>query len=241
MATSGQARQTHRWVAASILRAWRTRRVARTVTGVTLGLLVMLLTGCSQAPTTAKQNHDPLHGILTPPGQPPQPGGAGKPSNPYATTPTDPPNATPTSFSSTNPATLAIGSGQGPLGRPLAIDDNGKPYPTGAGGYPGPNPTPRVEPVPDIGPAPMRPANDWKTPQIPAPNGASQIPTEQSLYAQLQSRGVLQQKQDAVPEGIRLTCYVSRGPEGGLRAVEVTAGDYSAAAQTMLQQLEAKR
>ena len=56
----------------------------------------------------------------------------------------------------------------------------------------------------------------------------------------LQSRGVLQQKVDTVPEGVRLTCYIPRGPEGGLRALEVTAADYISAAQTMLQQLEQK-
>jgi len=59
-----------------------------------------------------------------------------------------------------------------------------------------------------------------------------------TLSRQLQERGVLNQKQDVVPEGIRLTCYVSRNGGAGLRVYEASASDYTAAAQAILKQLD---
>ncbi len=214
---------------------------------MSIGLTWMLLTGCSQAPTTAKQNIDPLHGHLTPPGQPQFP----KPANTSASQPATGVSALPTSYSATNNATLAGTSWQGPLGRPLAIDDEGRTYapgqmgpkPAPTSGFPAPNPNPRVEPVPDAFAAPqnLAPISDWKAPQINKPAESVPALTEEGLFKQLQSRGVLQQKRDAVAEGVRLTCYVPRGPTGGLRALEATAADYPTAAQAILQQLEGSR
>jgi hypothetical protein len=213
---------------------------------LTLATILSLLTGCSTTPTTAQQHHDPLHGIMTPPGQVPKPNGAPHQASPgYASPPADGISAMPTSLSATNNVSMAGASWKGPLGRPLAIDDNGRPYVPGQNGrppmpgVPAPNPHPKVEPVPDVGMPAAAPTGNWKPPQIPA--AAASPPTEETLFRQLQSRGVLQQKQDAVPDGVRLTCYVPRGDGGGLRALEVTAASYSAAAQSMLQQLDAPR
>src|SRR5437879_762558 len=83
-----------------------------------------LMVGCSGGPTASNQPHDPLHGIMSPPGAP-VPNSTPKAN---ASTPL-PPNspgvaAVPTSFQSTNPATLAGASWQRPLGQPTRIDDN---------------------------------------------------------------------------------------------------------------------
>jgi hypothetical protein len=213
----------------------------RIVAAISLATILTVVTGCTQTPTMAQQHSDPLHGILTPPGQP-QPVNAPRPQN--VSQPAGGVSALPTSYSATNNAALAS-SWQGPLGRPLAIDDEGRPYVPGqmgtdprqsTPGFPPPNANPKVEPVPDSNPPPqtLAPKSDWKTPQVIAP--AAQI--DATLSKQLQARGVLQEKKDTVPEGVRLTCYVSRGPTGGLRALEATAADYATAAQAMLQQLD---
>lgn len=233
------------------------------------GLAATLTPGCSSTPVTNGAAADPLFGVMVPPGMP-QPTNTPK-ADAVPPAPTQGFNqlnpsgvqATPASLSSGNPATLAGANWQGPLGRPTPIGDNnsfGPPFLPGQStlgsktqqvpGSPGliaPNPNPKVELVPDLTPItpPVTPTSSWQTPQPSAPPvqtaSLAQPASGATLAKQLQDRGVLSQKQDAVAEGVRLTCYLSRGPEGGLRVLEVTAADYPAAAQAILQQLDAGR
>jgi len=241
MAKRGQAGQTltaRRWFTASFALA--------------LGLAPVLVTGCSTTPTASAQPHDPLHGVLTPPTIPQPtyapktpgtstsfPGGNKQSSAPLGS-----------DLSSTNNATLAGLSG-GPLGRPLAIDDQGRPQPgiwTPTSGtqqtpvnpaFPAYNPKPRVEKIPDIQPTQSKfTPSTWETPQ---PTTTSITPaTTEALTRQLQERGVINQKVDRVANGVELTCYVSRGPSGGLRVLEATASDYARAAEAILRQLDGR-
>jgi len=208
---------------------------------------------------------DPLYGVMVPPGAPqptntPKADGASVPQRPQAWNNPGGVPAIPASLSSTNPATLAGTSGQGPLGRPTPIADNNSSGPSFLPGQStlgsktqqvpemlGPNPNPRVEQVPDIKPAsqPVTPASSWQTPQPDQPavqSAAAVLPASAEILSKrLQERGVLDQKQEAVPEGVRLTCYLPRGPDGKLPILEVTAADYATAAQAILQKLDASR
>jgi hypothetical protein len=60
------------------------------------------------------------------------------------------------------------------------------------------------------------------------------------LLKQLQDRGVVNQKQNLVPEGIHLTCVIPR-ENGGLRTYVATGADYESAARAILQQIDAAR
>jgi hypothetical protein len=247
---AGQTRGARRWVS---LLAWSS-----------FGLGMTLAAGCSSTPVTSGPPPDPLFGVLVPPGMPqptntPKASDSSMPTTPQASNQGGVP-ATPASLSSSNTATLAGASWQGPLGRPLKMDDNnssGPPFLPGqltgrsktqqVPGVLGPNPNPKVEQVPDIAPAvqPVTPTSSWQTPQMTQPAvqtaNAVQPPSTEALSKQLQDRGVINQKQDVAPEGVRLTCYVSRGPGAGLRILEVTAADYASAAQAILKQLDATR
>jgi hypothetical protein len=222
-------------------------------------------TGCSSTPMASGPPPDPLFGVMVPPGLPqptntPKADGASVPQRPQAWNNPGGVPAIPASLSSTNTATLAGTSSQGSLGRPTPIADHNSSGPPLLPGQAtlgsrtqqvpdmlGPNPNPKVEQVPDIKPVnePVTPAGSWQTPHPnqPAVQGASAVvPTSAEILSKrLQERGVLDQKQEAVPEGARLTCYLSRGPAGGLRILEVAAADYASAAQAILQQLDNSR
>ena len=228
------------------------------------GLATALTTGCSATPVATGPPPDPLYGVLVPPGMP-QPTNTPK----VEATPTTPtpqaynPGSVPAfqaSMNSSNPATLAATNWQGPLGRPLAIDDNnsfGPPFLPGQStlgnrtqqvpgnpGFVAPNPNPKVESVPDLNPVnqSVTPTNSWQSNQPIVQTGTTTQPTNAELLSKrLQERGVLDQKQELTSEGLHLTCYVSRGPGGGLRILEVTAADFATAAQAILQQLETGR
>src|SRR5262249_53980572 len=162
----------------------------------------------------------PLHGVMVPPGLP-QPASGPKAD---ATSVSPVPQASnaggapalPTSFASSNPATLAGTTGQSPLGRPLAFDDNhaGPPFlpvnrTAQAPGALGANSNPKVERVPDAAP----PTGSVQPGQpVVQPVSANQPSSDDALRKQLEDRAVINQKQERVPEGVRLTCYVSRGP-----------------------------
>ncbi|MBI2806329.1 MAG: hypothetical protein HYX68_15225 [Planctomycetes bacterium] len=217
---------------------------------------MLALTGCSTTSAVgAPQGPDPLVGVMAPPSVPLPNLGPAK--NPAAEVP-----AETQSFQrddipkSTNPATLAGMSWTGPLGRPLAIDDNysgpsffpasnSRMHQSPEGFLP-PNPKPKVEAVPDLNANQPKttPIGAWQAPQngpIQAPPSINPAASDAALSRQLQDRGVVNQKQTTVPEGLHLTCYISRGPQGGLRILEVTAADYATAAQAILRQLEAAR
>lgn len=235
--------------------AWRCKSLLHWSV-LTLGALT--LSGCMHAsPTSTSQpKQDPLFGVTPPGNLPPaaNPGPApGPPSQPQAFNPGGVP-AIPKELSTTNMASVAGTSSPSSLGRPLAINDQITPARAGTPGqlttdtkpqqtpvqpgFPAANLNPRVEQVPDV-----KPAGSWQTPQgatqaVQTAHAAPAV-TAETLSRQLQERGVLNQKQDAVPEGIRLTCYVSRNGGAGLRVYEATASDYSAAAQAILKQLDA--
>ncbi len=229
-------------------------RVRRWFAICLVGTVCAVFTGCSNSHNTSTQaGHDPLKGIMAPPTTVPVP------NQQQATgTIASPPQgvyqggvpAIPTTFSGTNNAGLAAMSTQGPLGRPLAIDDDGKPRPVAdwarpgqatqtptMPGFPGASTTPRVERLSDNSATPpFTPAINW-------PSQSSPLPTAQTANAvlpldvQLKERGVLKQSVEQVPEGILLTCFLSRGPAGGIRILEATANDYPAAAQVILDRL----
>ena len=220
-----------------------------------IGLSLTLASGCSSAPIASGPPADPLHGVLVPPGLPqptntPRADAGGFPPAPQAYNQGGA-QTFPASLSSSNPATLAATSWQGPLGRPLAIDDGnstGPPFfPGQVSRTPGPlgaNPNPKVERVPDIAPPtqPVQPTGSWQSNPAPLqPTAGAQPANDEVLARQLQDAGVINQRQDTVPEGVRLTCYVSRGPGAGLRILEVTASDFAGAAQAILQQINGSR
>lgn len=225
-----------------------------------------MFAGCSQTPAvTQPQPADPLHGVLTPPGMP-QPASTPKPAVGWNQPPAQ--QFGTADNSSTNNATLAGMTWQSPtqLAKPLAIDDNKSPpqgtlttgsksqpppTPAPAPGYVPPNANPKVELVPDIKPinpnpptsavqpvptsgqAPVQPVSATSTPSAPLGPDA--------LKKQLQDRGVINQKEDKVPGGVLLTCYVAQ-PGGGFRVLSTDpdhpAADYNSAAQAILQQLD---
>lgn len=216
-----------------------------------------LLAGCSNQPVVnAPQPADPLHGVLTPPGMP-QPASAPKATAASTQPPTQQFGAA--DNSSTNNATLAGMTWQGPLGKPLAIDDTGSKTPTPgtlttgsksqplAPGFIAPNASPKVEAIPDARPtAPsITPTSGWQSadPQAAAtPTVTAPPPSDDALTKQLQDRGVTKQKLDQVTGGVVLTCCIPR-PDGGLRILtsdkEKPAPDYAAAAQAIIQQIDA--
>jgi hypothetical protein len=220
-----------------------------------------LATGCSSTQHAQAPAPDPILGQRTPPGMPlptdsPKADSGAVPTPPQAFGPSPGTPLTPASMTSSNPATLAGTGWQRPLGQPTPLDDSyhGPPLLPGQGtlgtktpqvqGAPAPNPNPKVEQVPDAGTtstpaAPVTPTGSWQpTTPLVHPVEAAQPTNSELLLKQLQDKGVVNQKQDVVPEGIHLTCYIPR-PSGGLRILEATGADYAAAAQAILQQLNA--
>ena len=242
---AGQATGARRWIA---LLAW--------------GALGLSVTGCSTSSVASTQTNDPLLNGVVPPGVPlPNNGPKADASTPVPTQASNPGVAAlPASLSSSNPATMAGASWQGSLGRPTPIDNNrtsGPPFLPGQStlgsktpqvpGFLPPNPNPKVEAIPDVKPAnpQVTPSANWQlpaNPTIPAGDGVkSAVQTQpantDALTKQLQDRGVIDQKQDTVPGGIVLTCYVQR--PGGLRILTSDpAPDYPTAAQAMLRKLD---
>ncbi len=240
------------------------RRARSATMAVALCLGAVFFSGCSQTPTTSgQQAADPLNGVLTPPGIP-------LPTNtpPKAAVGWSQPPAQQfgvADSSSTNNATLAGMTWQGPLGKPLAIDDSNRSQAPGqltngakmqptqqTPGVVAPNPSSKVEPIPDAKPAPnppVTPTGSWQQPPANPPAvkplvqtvaaSSNAIPSvgKDTLDKQLQDRGVINQKADQLPDGVHLTCYVSR-PGGGFRVLEATGADYNAAAQAIIQQID---
>ena len=241
----------------NIRQVGQTRTIRRFVWG-SFALVIALLSGCTHSPALTNQapKGDPLFPLPPAPAFPNQPGGV-TPTQPTAFNTGGVP-AIPALHSPTNNATLASLSGQAPISNTLAINastgwtrtpgqltNDQKPTPTPVTpGFIPPNPSPKVEPVPDVG-SPgqsITPTVSWQSSgssPSPPPPPASPPTTDETLAKRLQERGVINQKQDQTPDGLRLTCYASRGPTG-LRIYEVTAADYASAALAILQQLESQ-
>jgi hypothetical protein len=166
-----------------------------------------------------------------------------------------------------NPGSLAIRdnsqTGPKPVIGQAANDRRTLQTPVSMPGYPA-TPVPKVEPVPDAVPGNVTPTGAWQAPasqpgavqtanappiapatNVPAPftattSAPAALPPSANidpLKKQLQDRGVINQTLDNVPEGVHLTCYVSRGAGLFPRIYEVTAADYATAVQSILQQL----
>ena len=121
---------------------------------------------------------------------------------------------------------------------------NSNPQPWGSG-VPANTAPPRVMPIPQengstatwSGNGP--PPNSLPPVSAPAPVAAG--PTSEMLDQRLKQRGVVGQKQEPTADGIRLTCSVMPANEPGtLRFYTVTAANYVAAAQAILQQIDQK-
>ncbi|MSU77503.1 MAG: hypothetical protein EXS16_05325 [Gemmataceae bacterium] len=230
------------------------RQTCRSLVIGSIALTFAVFTGCSTSHNSSTQaGHDPLKGILAPPAAMPIPNQQQAMTGTLVSPPQGGVPAIPTAFSGTNNAGLAAMSTQGPLGRPLAIDDDGKSRPTAdwarqgqalqtptMPGYPGASTTPRVERLRDNSATPpFTPIIGWQSQGSPLSTAqtANTSPTNLPLDTQLKERGVHKQSVAQVPEGILLTCYLSRGPAGGIRILEATASDYLSAAQVILERL----
>jgi hypothetical protein len=225
---------------------WRRKRGRWIIALTALTLSAPILTGCSSTPTTAQHHVDPLLGHCTPPGQPPLPNSV--PKAVITSIPAPPQTGgippLPNQSLASNPAALAGQSGfQVSLAKPLAIDDQGRPQAPGQLtarsqplGYVPPNPHPTVVAVPDVNLT--TPTGSWQIPPSNVPPALPTIAPANALRQQLQARGVLNEKVDPVPEGIRLSCYLPRSDGQGLRLLEAEAADYATAAQAILRQLE---
>jgi hypothetical protein len=241
----------------------QTARARRWLSALLAGLGAMFFAGCSNTPVVnVPHAHDPLHGVLVPPGMP-QPTNTPKASVGWNPAPAQQFGAA--DSTSTNNATLAGMSSQGQLGKPLAIDDSSRTQAPGqlTGKTPqtpvnpaflAPNPTPKVQPIPDARPA----GSSWQPVQLDTPQPLADAPgvrpvvqtvgaappasaNSDVLGKQLQDRGVINQKLDQVPDGVRLTCYVARTEGAGFRILEATAADYASAAQAIVRQLDSAR
>jgi hypothetical protein len=255
---SGQSAPPRRWLSAMM--------------AASFGLGAAIFPGCSQTPAVnTPQPADPLHGVLTPPGMP-QPTTTPKASVGWNPAPSQQFGVA--DSSSTNNATLAGMTWQGPLGmpQPLAMGETGKTQTpgqltTGDKTQPtppspavlAPNPNPKVEPIPDAKPVvnpPLTPTGSWQLAPSNSPVAQQDVPATKpvvqtvglssnaipsastdTLGKQLQDRGVINQKVDPVPGGVKLTCYVGR-PGGGFRILEDTAADYNSAALRIIQQID---
>jgi len=196
-----------------------------------MGLLALSL-GCASHSQTKTQG-DPLIGEIYPKGQGPTP----------QTTPNGPPGFAPSKTSSIAPPSsptqsltpAALATTTLPGGRPLAITPkNFDPVPgTLTSSTQIKTPEPLVVPIPkDTTTTGLQPTASW--------NGGP--PSQNDIIAQLGKRGVLFQKQDNVPEGVRLTVVVPHPQQPGVtRVYEATAPDYPAAVQAILLQIDQSR
>ena len=232
--------------------AGQRREAGRFVSLLTWGsfsLSMAFASGCTQTPTTAQQNLDPLHGARTPPGTPgPNPhvapapqannNGGGLPPIPTALSASNTATIAGTSWQTSGSGTLAINDKSSVrLGAPGQLTNDTKTTPINPG-LPA-NSGPKVIPVPDAKPPTqvVTPAGSWQqqaTPLVQTTNSAPD-PSEAVLAKQLQDRGVVNQKREAVPEGVHLTCFVAN--QDGVHLYEVTAANYTTAATKILQQI----
>jgi hypothetical protein len=110
--------------------------------------------------------------------------------------------------------------------------------PTGGAGNTAP---PRVMPIPQDNSSTATWSGNGSTPPNLPPPPAASGPTSEMLDQRLKERGVVGQKQEPVNDGIRLTCSVIPANDPGtLRFYTVTAANYVAAAQAILQQMDQK-
>lgn len=202
----------------------RTKKVLP-ATVLTLGLAVLtLLGGCSSTTPSTTKGNDPLLGDSPPipkgpPGTPGTPTGLSKPSPP-------PPGAP----RGTTPASL-VGNTEIPGltgAKPLAIDGWKRDLSTPPGG-------PRVIPVPLEKSAPppgLLTTGAWSTKDAPL------LPVGGNPLARLESAGARGVRQEVVPGGVQLSCFVPGGTTpGGLLRLETTAPDLPTAVEAILQQM----
>jgi hypothetical protein len=136
-----------------------------------------------------------------------------------------------------SPTSAGLAAGPLPGARPLAINGSG-----GVQAVPASNsgsPQPIVVPVPrDTGPASpgvVPVSNTTWTPQ-PAPNSV------EALQQQLKAHGVIWQKEDRLPEGVRFSAIVpSRTQPDATQVYEATGRDLPSAIEAVLQKMDGAR
>lgn len=199
---------------------------------VLVGASLLLQTGCSTTKPHAKG--DPLVGEIHPPG--------GAPNSPV------PPNPASHSKSAAVPP---IPSTQGPVtnaslasldgGRSLAIGSN---TPVSGGqpaSYVTPANMPPVSPSPG-GPKVMPLPRDTSPPAVATTGSVSaNQQTNDLLQAQLKARGVIFQKQDSVPDGVKFVCIVPVPGSNDNQFFEATARDYPTAVQAVIFQIDQQK
>jgi hypothetical protein len=236
--------------------------------GITLPLaalaplaLCTLITGCAGNTNKLAQG-DPLYGET-------QPRGKGVPAVPPPQPANNRGQVPPVPTATSSPSNAAMASTGLPGGRSLAIAQN-QPntpatpgVPTAAVNLKRPEPIvvpiPRDTPLPGPGVVPsnvlmtgswmpqhpVSPPSQGNLVSQPRPSPVVQAlgqASDDTLQAQLRSRGVSWHKKEAVPEGVKFSCIVPSptNPES-TRVFEATARDYPSAVQAVLQQIDQQR
>jgi hypothetical protein len=230
------------------------RRAARThVLGAwaVIGLaLVSGLAGCTSTPQT--HAGDPLFGEYYPKGpngQPMPPPNSGVNKTTSGVLPVPP------ASSATSTAAIANNTAL-PGGRALAINEKngvdwtltGNPNNNTTPAQPTANHPPIVQPVPQDPSysAPINATSNQSTgnavPAGTAPAPPMGMVTTDVLLATLQGKGAVGLKQEAVPDGVRVSCYVPQaGNPSNLRYMETVARDYPTGLQAILQQIDQQK
>lgn len=183
---------------------------------------------------------DPLKGEFGPRGVPPP-----KTPTPYKKTSAGLEAVPPIPSANSAGSTAALAGNTGLKGgRPLWIGDGlARNDPArgmvAANGVALRRPEPIVQEVPLDGPRP------GPVPNVVQPVGGTNTgpaPSYDQLQAQLRDRGVIFQKVDPVPEGVKVSCIVpNRANPMVNRCLEATARDYAAAVQALIQQVDQQR
>ena len=194
-------------------------------------IFIIALAGCTSA-TNQVASSDPLFGDVQPRVATPTPVAPQQTQAPSA-----PPPAT-SRLNSTNAALASAGPLQG--ARPtLAINDSRTPStPPNTGSQLAANTKPTQ---PTVMPLPKQDA----PPTVFAPTGKGQPTTPapaNELELALKQRGVLFQKVDNVPQGVRFQCIVpSKQNRDVTRVFEATAPDYISAVRAVLKQIDEQK
>jgi hypothetical protein len=92
-------------------------------------------------------------------------------------------------------------------------------------------------PTADAPKLPAPPANPGTVRANEEPTAPAANPAE-AIAKQLKDRGVIYQKLDRAPDGVRLTCYLAREGGGRFRILETTATDHATAVRAIIKQID---
>ena len=216
------------------------------------GLFLLATAGCN---TPKSHSGDPLFGEYYPKGPNGQP--MPPPSQGAKTTSAAPGSgvpAYPANNSASSTASIAANSNL-PGGRSLAINETQPPNwtLTNTSNSNGPRPSagPVVQPIPreTPGPGQVNAGNNgiirtgsWSNNQQGNPVPPMGATTPEVLQGTLQARGAVGLKQENVPEGVRVSCFVpSPANRANFRYLETTGRDSVTALQALLVQIDQQR